>query len=354
MQSIAQPTQTGKTQTQNHLTENKSPCGAHEDWRVAKADAERMAISMSQCGPAYRKRAERMAGCASVVQSKSCPDGHMHKIIHAVLCRDRACPQCSRLRSRALAARTAQAVEAAGGRLLLLTLTVKSPEDGKLRQTLRKMSAAYGKMMRGSRLRGVVGGYIRTLEITRGHGGWHPHIHALLRVDESYFSRANGLYVTQQEWASMWQRAIGARYAPIVDVRAVLPHDRGGAISEVAKYTTKSADLHGLPLVLLKEWLEAVKGIRLWTAGGCLRVRDSDVEAEMIHTVDEQQTPDVCPVCGQRLQIVDWLFRRGAGYVQSLEPIAWPRSKSDIAELKRRGRARFTARQEKGLGNRAD
>lgn len=57
--------------------------------------------------------------------------------------------------------------------------------------------------------------------------------------------------------------------APIIDVRAVV--DSGGAAAEVAKYVSKSADLLALHLDQLAEWLEAVRGARLWVAAGCLK-----------------------------------------------------------------------------------
>lgn len=294
-----------------------------EKWSEKKAAASKMAIALSQLGRPYQKRAERMASCAGALQTKSCPDGHHHKIQRAVLCKDRACPVCSWRRSRAYAARTTAAMEDAGGRYILLTLTVKNCADGELKKTLEKLTKSFSKLLKSRRLYGQIGGYVRTVEITRSGKTWHPHIHALLRVDCGYFSSFNRLYIDQRTWCALWQQALGINYTPVVDVRAITGNGdaEAGAVAEVSKYISKNI-MGKLPLELLREWLEAVRGRRLWSSGGCLKIKDEQIENELVHAADETATADLCPVCGQHLQVQDWVHEHGE-YRPTLSSLNW-------------------------------
>ena len=68
------------------------------------------------------------------------------------------------------------------------------------------MNSAWQRLAQTKRFKGVVKGFIRTTEVTRGKDGdmmAHPHFHALLLVDSSYFARN---YIKQLEWVEMWQR----------------------------------------------------------------------------------------------------------------------------------------------------
>lgn len=302
-----------------------------EKWPEKKLAAGKMALRMSQLGAVYTKRAERIAGCAGALQTRSCPDGHHNRVVRAVLCKDRACPVCAWRRSRALGARAAAAMAAAGGRYIMISLTI--PHVLPLKNGLKLLCKAAGNLMRSPRLRGIVGGYIRTVEITQGRNGWHPHVHILARVEESYFRSA--LYVLETEWAALWMAALTKadkktaleiemyletlkKDAPIVDVRAVV--DGGGAAAEVAKYVSKSADLLTLHLDQLAEWLEAVRGARLWVAAGCLKTAHEE-NLDLIHEA-ENGSAELCPVCGARLQLVDWIFSSGE-YSPAPAPLNW-------------------------------
>lgn len=306
-----------------------------EKWVENKSAAGRIALKLSQItnrNHTYKGRAERMAGCAHHVQTMSCPDGHHHRVTRAVLCKDRLCPVCGWRRARALAARTAAIMQQVGGRYLLLTLTIPNPPDNTLGKACREMTAAFGRMMRDPRLRGVVGGAIRTLEITRKRGSWHPHIHALLRVEDSYFRSA--LYLHQSDWLELWRKAIGRDDITQVDIR---PADIGGA-AEVAKYVTKSAEIEALTLDQLDELASAIKGLRLWSASGCLKIREADIEAELIQHADADHQ-SICPECGAVLQRIDHTWT-GDGYRPSPYPINWPRTNAEMDKAAREGRRR--------------
>lgn len=277
-------------------------------WQEKKAEAEIISDRLYQLPKAYHKRAGRICACAQHIQTRSCPDGHHHRVVRATLCRDRVCPVCGWLRSRATASKTAAAVGKAGGRYLHLVLTVPSPRDGHLRETLQRLTKSFGSLMRSPRLRGVVGGYARTVEITRTARGWHPHIHALLRVEESYFRSA--LYVSQEEWLNLWRECYGDQTITNLHISAVSADVVGYAIIETSKYISKPAVILELTIKQLTEYLAAVKGMRMWSSGGCLKITEQEPESdsELIHAADEEQV-ERCPICGAHLQPVDWQWR---------------------------------------------
>ena len=68
-------------------------------------------------------------------------------------------------------------------RWVFLTLTVKNPPVTELRDTLKAMNSAWQRLAQTKRFKGVVKGFIRTTEVTRGKDGdmmAHPHFHAFI------------------------------------------------------------------------------------------------------------------------------------------------------------------------------
>lgn len=157
-------------------------------------------------------------------------------------------------------------------RWLFLTLTCKNVKSDDLKEALDLLTASFHRLIKRKRFTSDVMGFFRALEVTRNEetGEYHPHLHVLLAVRPSYFTRG---YIKQSEWASLWQDALRADYTPIVDVRAVkgkrdksmeeqLLRDKGivlengnfeeissdddyldeAAVAEISKYTVKSKD----------------------------------------------------------------------------------------------------------------
>ena len=176
-------------------------------------------------------------------------------------------------------------------------VSLTSPHVLPLKDALKILCKSAGVLMRSPRLCGVVGGYIRTVEITQGRNGWHPHIHILARVEDSYFRSA--LYVHESEWADLWMAALEKAdkkiyktletyldninlSAPVIDVRAVV--DGGGA------------------------------------AAGCLKTAHEE-NLDLIHE-SETGSAELCPICGAWLQLVDWIFS-GGEYSPAPAPLNW-------------------------------
>lgn len=103
------------------------------------------------------------------------------------------CPVCAEKVSIARRDQVAEAVRAhqaepCGGVAYMATLTIRHHQFDRLIDLLATIRKAWGKLKTGAprrRARGRAGwvGDIRSLEVTRGANGWHPHLHVLLFLD---------------------------------------------------------------------------------------------------------------------------------------------------------------------------
>ncbi len=101
-----------------------------------------------------------------------------------------ACPLCSAkisVRRRGEIRLGISAWEAAGGRVVLVTYTLRHKRGDDLGWMLGAMGAARRSLKSGRAAQSFgrafgVAGSIRSLEITYGENGWHPHYHELLFV----------------------------------------------------------------------------------------------------------------------------------------------------------------------------
>ncbi|NDB66146.1 MAG: replication protein, partial [Euryarchaeota archaeon] len=111
---------------------------------------------------------------------------------------------------------------------LFLTLTVKNCQLYELRETVRHLHRSFKRL---TLIQGFpTSAWFRRTEVTLGKslGGSgplfapqvHPHIHALLLVRPSYWSRD---YWSQLKWQKEWQMAARLDYPPVVDIRRARP-----------------------------------------------------------------------------------------------------------------------------------
>lgn len=102
-----------------------------------------------------------------------------------------ACPVCSAKISERRRVELTGALETAtarGWRPLLLTLTVRHTIDQELSEVLAGLLKAYNRLVSGVHRVSAFDGYrgaVRSLEVTHGANGWHPHLHVLIFVDEA-------------------------------------------------------------------------------------------------------------------------------------------------------------------------
>jgi len=288
----------------------------------------------------YEKKAKNMKFCGRQLDFAKIDD--KLKLIKANFCRVALCPMCQwrkTLRVFYDTSRIASELEERNKNLkaIFLTLTVKNCSVENLNKTLDNMFNAWHDFMRSKTLnpmvRGeikhIVKGWFRALEVSYDGGEFitqrqynkareyynkqgvkvgdknpnfnmfHPHFHAILYVDESYFKGAD--YLHTEDWVKLWQKSARLDYAPVCDVRLVKKGGRKKEIAEVAKYTYKDAEILKIAMSGDKK-VEVVKGMcdafhqrKLYAYGGLMK----SIAAEL--KIKDADKSDLVTVDGDKL-----------------------------------------------------
>ena len=209
------------------------------------------------------------------------PEGHLYK---ANFCRDRLCPLCAWRRSYKIFGQVSQIMNIVQDnyKFLFLTLTVPSCRGSELPKLLDSMFLGFRKFTRYKRIKGVVKGFFRALEVTRNGktGLYHPHFHVILAVSSDYLN--SRYYIKRDDWLDFWKKAMQDNTITQVDIRVARPKVRrsgahvplGAVVAEIAKYSVKSSDyIIEKNLELTDEIVSTVMGSlshrRLVAFGGC-------------------------------------------------------------------------------------
>ena len=248
----------------------------------------------------------------------------------AMLCNRRLCPFCEWRRTRAWRARLIAglngfAAERPNWSGVFLTLTVRNCQLHELRDTVKHLHASLHRLTRTAvwptehwMRRTEVSVHRHTYEPLRssrgaltttgpGMGGGaiqsvHPHLHCLLLVRPSYWTRD---YVKQLRWQQEWQMAARLDYSPVVDVRRAKAkpadeHLHGvapvAAVVEAAKYASKATDLLALGDAL-PEFHHQMKGLRLYGVSKGLQqyVSAADMQGDELLDTDRFPVPAIVP-----------------------------------------------------------
>ena len=239
-----------------------------------------------------RNKFERVMSCAKVLILKKLEHTQTKEqkleIDHFTTCQIRFCAVCVWRRQMKFAKLTYQMLEKIKQlmkvRYIFLTLTIKNPPFGDLKETIKHMQAAFKRMVKTAQWQRSILGYCRVFEITKPkcakeQGNIHPHFHVLLAVKSSYFSGSDGKYLTKDDYADMWQKALRTDYTPICDVRIIKPKTKDGktvkdipaAIAELIKYPMKDTDLKALSLEEFKSLDQQMRRVRAINYGGILK-----------------------------------------------------------------------------------
>lgn len=221
------------------------------------------------------------------------------KLQSARFCRVRQCPVCQWRRSLMWRARFIQAVPRIleshpKARFIFLTLTVQNCELTDLRATLQAMNKAWQRLCERKQFPAL--GWVKSVEVTRSVDGTaHPHFHALLMVEESYFKKG---YLSQATWTELWQKSLRADYTPIVNVKTVKPrpgHEGDLAAAVVAgvletlKYGVKESDLTS-DRAWLVELTRQLHKTRAVAVGGVMKTFIQEEEPEdLINSDDDSE-----------------------------------------------------------------
>src|SRR4028119_1943207 len=273
-------------------------------WDIHRAQSDEIAKIYDAIG--YSRYSERIGECAELLTYalKAMDDGEVKlRLREARFCRVRHCLVCQWRRSlmwRARFFKTLPEIQEAfpKARWIFVTLTVKNCELTELRATLTRMNAAWSKLTRRKEFPAL--GFIRSVEVTRNSedGTAHPHFHCLILVPAGYFKRG---YISQANWAALWQSCLKTDYTPVVDVRAVKPKKTplnakpdplnkamAQAVCETLKYSVKPGDLLGDPK-WLDELTKQLQKTRAISIGGCLKEFFSDDDPEDLINAEIQE-----------------------------------------------------------------
>lgn len=244
-----------------------------EKWNKKKSASEPLVLSFLRLG--LDKRAERCADCGTLLEftpvmaaGGESPQGlppagtqqptkwHLYK---ANFCRDRLCPMCSWRRSYKIFGQVSQIMDliAKDYDFLFLTLTVPNVTASELSNKLDELQKGWYKLSNYKRVKSVLKGFFKALEITYNQVSdtYHPHYHIVLAVPKCYLSSRG--YIQRDEWLRLWQRAMKDETITQVDIRRAKGKVKGSeisvegaaaskalasAIAEIAKYAVKSSD----------------------------------------------------------------------------------------------------------------
>lgn len=291
-------------------------------WSGHKMAAQRVGDALRLCTvPPYRgmepdeiraywmDRGDRMSNCASVLVYTYCRDcGSMH-IARSYLCRDRLCPVCSWRLSLQRAGEMWAALQYLyeAGRPIqaaMLTLTIKSVPGAQLPGAIDSLMAAWARLRKRRIFGRWVEGYARSLEVTVGAAGYHPHLHVLVLWAEGYDK-----HISQQDLCTMWGDALQVDYTPICDIRRAYDTSPDGQTSdwqrtmsaaiECTKYAVSGKIVTAATPDELGYIARALRSRRLIAYGGSIAAARA-----ALHMTDDDSPGDVselsieCPKCG--------------------------------------------------------
>lgn len=237
----------GKNQLE--VLSDKDKKGKERPWREKKLKTLLLTESYERLG---MKKAYRVAECGIYLEYKRFIESNKLKLNRANFCKVRLCPMCAWRRELKIFAQVSKvmdkALEDREYRFIFLTLTCKNVEGEELSSVLDDLFYAFKKLMLKARVKQVVKGWFRALEVTHNldktsefYDTYHPHFHIILMVNKSYFKDTK-IYMTQADWTTLWRDCLKVDYPPIVDVRAFRTNSKkkiSKSIAEAAKYTVK-------------------------------------------------------------------------------------------------------------------
>lgn len=266
--------------------------------------------SISRLFPDDQKRINRVFSCGSqtsIVYSPSLHKSH----VESFWCDERCCALCQYYKSRSLFSRVYNYVRSNTDKsYLFLTLTVPNVPMSELRDTVKRMNKAFGRMFKlgnpNHKTSRMFSGYIRRLEITynidpdsKSYRTFHPHLHVLLECKPEYKPRTD-CYYHHLDILKDWQYYYGDDSITQVKIKKIVPSKRfdtavgydsaiAGAVAEVAKYPMK-LDKKLMHPDFQDLFDEFVSG--MFTLKGCIFETVSQNFKHILHFVSKPQECD--------------------------------------------------------------
>ncbi|MGB5637449.1 MAG: protein rep [Waterburya sp.] len=217
---------------------------------MVKQQNEILATAFADLG--WEKYAERSPLCLNWLEWLECiaDPYHPRKLSSAHFCKIRMCPCCQKRRSfkageTMLAVAEETLVRQPTLKFLFLTLTVPNISLDKLSETLTHITQSWNRLMNRKKVKRIIKGYHRAIEITHNadRGDYHPHMHIILAVNSRYFKSED--YINHEDWLKMWQQSTRQPEITQVDIRTIREGGKfnlrlESAVSEACKYSLKT------------------------------------------------------------------------------------------------------------------
>lgn len=246
----------------------------------------------------YARKYERLEQCSTYLEFRREKSSGKYKLINTNLCRVRLCPLCAYKRSLSVYHNTADIIKYINekyrtSKYLFLTLTIKNVSGSQLSNAIDKLTRGWQNMSKQKRIKNIVLGTVRSIEITynKRSNTYHPHLHVLIHTTADVYAGRN--YISQAEFSDRWRSAAGIDYQPVVDVRR-LRYNSGREVAEIAKYSVKPLEwdkcaesvIITLDDVLHKRHLLSLSGT-MREAKRELKIADIEEKKEWLGNFDE-------------------------------------------------------------------
>ena len=307
-----------KKQEVNSLNDKKN--NKSVPWRPKKIRTIQLSESMHRLG--MNKKANRVWWCGSALAFWEILETGEKKLENADFCRERLCPMCQWRKSLKVFHQVSKVMDRTQEEHknlvpLFLTLTMKNCTDEELKDKITDIFKGWKNLNEHRKSRKLIQGWFRALEVTynKEDDTFHPHIHAIILVDKSYFKKDNKDYMQTTDWVQMWRTAMKLDYDPVCDIRKT-SRSKGKYkdVAEVAKYTLKDTEFitndNLLTDKLVNVLSTSLKGRRLFAFGGILKKIAKKIgieelaEGDLIHIDDDKIRDDVAKV----LTVYRWNF----------------------------------------------
>nr|CDL67050.1 unnamed protein product [uncultured bacterium] len=256
---------------------------ANEEIVYSKKMAKELVELFSQFN---EKKSEKIDNCASTLVFKIDLDSQKRKLASANFCRDRFCPECSKRKSRLMYHNLKKVLEKSyednNQSFIHLVLALRNCEKENLKKSLDDLLQGFHRLFRRKKFKTSINGWYRNLEVTYNEeeDTLHPHLHIILAVDNDYFKRKSGKYLTQDYIKKEFKTACKIDYEPTAYIKKVYSKDKKdilhNLVAEASKYVTKVSDVlelknQNLKLELLKSLTKGLHGRRMSSFGGLLK-----------------------------------------------------------------------------------
>lgn len=246
------------------------------------------------------KKAINIDECGTFIELYKDEKG-VERISRANFCRERMCSVCAWRRQSRFLATTEPVlrkidIETAGkAKYIFITLTMKNCRGKELSASITQLLKAWDRLYKRKPFTNCSLGGIRNIEVTYNKTSrtYHPHLHVLLLMENSYFRKGN--YLETKELSLLWKHSLEADYTPLVNMQIIKSRHANetpimGASLEVMKYSLKTTDYAISPKVT-ETLMTALKGRRLISFSGV--IAEARKELKYVDLEEDTLTDDI-------------------------------------------------------------